>query len=151
MAKYRYMISLLFSVAVYAFLRHTVLLSLSMKQYTQKIERMFMLGMEFIVRCFNHHDKCIAGDSRKESDNKLDAFLTALILVAGHMCPLLETNFSSSELFEVSWLRCIFLLKFHSKEVPSCEKAIFFLESLKAQVLVVPRGDVSDALNDGTY
>jgi hypothetical protein len=65
------------------------------------------------------------------------------------MCPLVEADFSS-KVFEISWTRCIFVLRYHLEEMPSSEKAIFFLESLKAKMCQISTRDNVDAGKDGT-
>jgi len=67
------------------------------------------------------------------ADDAIDAFISALILIAGHICPVTSVDFNLEPLQE-SWMKSIAILRRHEIQMPSCKRAIAFLEVLKAQV-----------------
>ena len=57
------------------------------------------------------------------------------------MSPLHEGGFPD-EAFETAWARSIFVLRFNAEQMPSSERAIAFIEALRAKVCgpVLPQG-----------
>lgn len=91
-----------------------------------------------------------AGRHGKFADNGIDAFAAALILIAGHMCPLVTGDFHDLA-FNTAWSRCILILQSHAEQMPSCERARAFLEALKTKVChdADTMGDILSANEDG--
>lgn len=71
------------------------------------------------------------------------AFVSALILVAAHICPSTPANLSDP-LSERTWERCIAILRHHHEQMPSSKRAVALLEALKAQVCVACDSTTTD-------
>ncbi|KAK9364506.1 fungal-specific transcription factor domain-containing protein [Lipomyces kononenkoae] len=58
------------------------------------------------------------------------AFAAATVLIAGHICPLVQGDLADQS-FQLSWSRCISILNHHQAQIESAGRAIIVLEALK--------------------